>query len=400
MAALISTPQEDEVLEPSDRTRERYDLISADSHMNEPRDLWTSRLPSKYHDRCLRVERFEQGDAWVTESLPNPWPFGRTTFGGRGTFADSIGSWMRWEDVPLSGYVPAHRLVAQDLDGVDAEVLFPTPTLMSGITLTTDLELHLLMVRAYNDWISDFCTYALDRLFGLAILPACGVEAAVAEVERVASLPGVRGVVMGRYPHGGTSLSPDDDPLWAALQTAGLPLTMHVELFDRPPQGTASGVFPGSRNRAAEASSVRLYEFTYSGMMKRFPALEIVIAEVDAGWVPFWKEQARNRWRRQSPALRRAAGMEQSPTTYLDRIFFTYITDSYAIRNRDLVGVRQLMWSNDFPHSESDYPYSWRTIESDFRDVPSEERQLILADNCLRVFNPHKYRSLSQSKPQ
>lgn len=129
-----------------------------------------------------------------------------------------------------------------------------------------------------------------------------------------------------------------------------------------------------------------MYEFIYSGVMKRFPDLEIVFGETDAGWVPCWKEQADNRWFRQSPSLRKAVGMEDPPSSYLDRMSFTYITDNFAIRNRHDVGVRQLMWSSDYPHSESDYPHSLRTIQADFGGVAAEERRLILAENCLRLF--------------
>jgi predicted TIM-barrel fold metal-dependent hydrolase len=121
-------------------------------------------------------------------------------------------------------------------------------------------------------------------------------------------------------------------------------------------------------------------------VLRRFPDLRVVLAETDAGWVPCFKEQTFNRWRRQDPRLRAAVGMEVPPSHYWDRFSYTYITDSFAIRNRYDIGVRQLMWSSDFPHSAGDFPYSWRTIEADFGGIPHEERQLILAANCLRNY--------------
>ena len=53
-----------------------YKLVSADGHFNEPGDLWTSRVPSKFKDAVPRIERFEDGDAWVIEGYPDPRPFG------------------------------------------------------------------------------------------------------------------------------------------------------------------------------------------------------------------------------------------------------------------------------------------------------------------------------------
>ena len=78
--------------------------------------------------------------------------------------------------------------------------------------------------------------------------------------------------------------------------------------------------------------------------------------------------------------------MSQPPTSYMDRIAFTYITDRFAIRNRDLIGVEHLIWSSDYPHGGSDYPLSRRAIEGDFQGVPAHEKHLILAGNVVRIF--------------
>ena len=106
-------------------TRRPYELISADSHVNEPPDLWTSRVPARYVDRAPRIERFERGDAWVLEGAREPVPFGRNACAGMGPWPPD--PWMRFEEGRPGGYEPKARLLDQDLDGVDAEVLFPTP---------------------------------------------------------------------------------------------------------------------------------------------------------------------------------------------------------------------------------------------------------------------------------
>ena len=370
------------------RTPEGYGLVSADSHVNEPRDLWTSRVAARFRDRVPRVESFERGDGWVVEGVANPMPMRRATSAGLGVWAGEGGPWMRWEEVHASSWRPEFRLREQDLDGVDAEVLFPDPTLYLSIVGSRDAEFQLALVRAYNDWLSEYCSYAPARLFGLAELPNRGVEGAVAELRRVLGLPGIRGAVMGLYPHGGLEIADEDDELWAVFQEFDKPVVIHVSLSDRMPSGLpvdAKEALPGGEYRFTDAPR-RIYEFIYSGVLKRFPRLRVVMAETDAGWVPCFKEQSFNRWRRQSPALRAAVGMEVPPSAYWDRISYTYITDAFAIKNRHYVGVEQLMWSTDFPHSAGDFPYSWRTIQSDFYDVPEEERRLILAGNCLRNY--------------
>jgi len=43
-------------------------LISADSHVNPPKDLWTRCAPAKLRDRAPRVESTPQGDFWIVDS--------------------------------------------------------------------------------------------------------------------------------------------------------------------------------------------------------------------------------------------------------------------------------------------------------------------------------------------
>jgi uncharacterized protein len=369
--------------EESPITPTSYDLISADSHVNEPPDLWTSRVSKRYVERAPRIEYFAQGDAYVMEGVPGPIPFGRNMSAGLSTWAPD--PWARWSDVRRGGYIPGERLKEQDLDSVDAEVIYPTPRIQSGLVNTADPGLQRELVRAYNDWLSEYCAYAPARLIGVALLPATGIDDAVAEIERTAQLPGIRSFLLGRYPSGSTEISSEDDKAWAAIQATGLPVAIHVRLTNEARAGH-SGKVNAVVCRFADAL-IRLEEFLYSGVFQRFPGVNLVMAEVDAGWVPSWREQAWNRWRRNSPKVRAEGGLELSPLYYMKNISFTYITDRFAVHNRQHIGVEQLMWSSDYPHSASDYPFSWRTIESDFFNVPPDEKFQIIAGNAMRLYN-------------
>jgi predicted TIM-barrel fold metal-dependent hydrolase len=128
-----------------------------------------------------------------------------------------------------------------------------------------------------------------------------------------------------------------------------------------------------------------LVQFLNSGLLDRVPTLPIVFVEVDAGWVPYIKEQMDNRWRRRATGPK--ARFAKLPSEYIEeRFYFTYITDQYAIANRHRIGVDRLMWSSDFPHSGSDWPNSWRTIDANFADIPRAERDAILAGNAQRLY--------------
>jgi hypothetical protein len=148
-------------------------LISADSHVNEPPDLWRSRVPAAMVDRVPRMERLPEGDAWSIEGAPDPINFAMNACAGLPR--SETRAWARFEDIRAGGHDPA-RLVEMDADGVDAEVLYPTPRLAQGVVANPDPDLHLAMVRAYNDWLSEYVAHAPPRFGGLAPTPDRGAD--------------------------------------------------------------------------------------------------------------------------------------------------------------------------------------------------------------------------------
>jgi predicted TIM-barrel fold metal-dependent hydrolase len=364
-----------------------YRLVDADSHINEPPDLWTSRVPAKYKDRAPRMEHFEQGDAWVLEGVKDPINFGSNAAAGI-PLADRS-AWVRWEDIRPGGYDPKARLLEMDVDLVDAAVLYPTPRISHLMIANPDPDFHLAMVRAYNDWLSEYAEHDPSRLGGIMLIPNRGVDAAVKEIDRVMDRPGMVGGLLGCYPHGDLDLSVDDDPVWKAIAERDVPLHIHVALVNEYPSDIYA---PGMITQGLVQGYLRfrdvpgrMLQFLEGGVFDRVPNLNIVLAEVDAGWVPYVKEQVDNR------VLRRELGTDMRgrrlPSSVIEEHFYyTYITDHFAVRNRSYVGVDRLMWSSDFPHGGSDWPGSVRVIHADFADVPSWERDLILAGNAQRLY--------------
>jgi predicted TIM-barrel fold metal-dependent hydrolase len=275
------------------RVRTDYRLINSDGHVNEPGDLWTSRVSKAYRDRVPRIERFEQGDAWVIEGVRDPINFGWNSCAGMKP--EEMTGWIRFEDLRPGNYDPRARLEEMDIDGVDAEILYPGPRLSQSVYATPDPQMHLECVMAYNDWLSEFCEHAPMRLVGAMLLPNCGVDAALAEFERVRSRPGMTTVTIGRYPNGSLDPLPEDDAVWAALSETGTTLNIHVAMASGLPSAHKSAL-PGY-GRFFDAPN-RIVQMIFAGIFDRFPKLDLVFAEVDFGWVPYFKEQIDNNYQR------------------------------------------------------------------------------------------------------
>jgi predicted TIM-barrel fold metal-dependent hydrolase len=364
------------------RTQREYQLISADSHLTEPGDLWTSRVDRRYRDRVPRMVHLPEGAAWVMEGVPTPIAFGFTVCAGNRP--EDLRDWMRIEEMRSGGWDPARRLEELDLDRVDAEVLFPNRP-WQAVVANPDADLHHAMVRAYNDWLTEYCSYAPDRLGGMAAIPNRGVGEAVAEVQRAAGLPGIVGLNLSCYPHGDTTLQPEDDAVWAAVQETGLPVAIHIGLSDAMPFQLQARKLPGTVHFYDAPG--RMLELIFGGVLDRFPGLRFVMTEVDCGWVPYFADQADDNYLRHEKATLRGQELPRLPGQYIRQFFwFTFVTDMYGIENRHRIGVDRMLWSNDYPHIVSDWPYSWRTINSQFASVPPDERHRILAGNALSVY--------------
>lgn len=358
----------------------RYRLISADSHVNEPPDLWIDRVPAAMKDRAPRMERFAEGDAWVIEGVKDPINFGMNACAGLDP--EDMKGWVRFDDIRRGGYDPAARVQEMERDGVDAEVVYPTPRLSGAIVANQDPDYHVTMIRAYNDWLSDYVAHAPERFGGLAILPNRGVDGAVAELRRVAGRPGIRGAMIGCWPNGTLSLQPEDDKVFAAMVELGLPLSIHVSLTQSMPAAHKAKL-PGY-GRFFDAPN-RMIELIFNGVFDRFPELDIVFAEVDFGWVPYVKEQIDNNYQRLDAVS--AFGLQALPSEYIARHFhYGYMTDTFGLRNLDDVGVERVLWSNDYPHISADWPHSWRVIQASMSGIPEAQRHLILAGNAQRLY--------------
>ena len=330
-----------------------YRLVDADAHINEPPDLWTSRVPAALRDRAPRIEHLERGDAWVMEGVEDPINFGLNAAAGL-PLADRR-PWTRFEDIRAGGYDPKARLEEMDVDLVDACVLFPTPRVSQMVIGTKDPVLHLALVQAYNDWLAEYCSYEPSRLGGVMLVPNRGV----------------------------------DDAVWHAIADTGLPLHIHVKLVNELPKDIYSSTTITEGHVEGDLrflqAPVRMLQFVNGAVFERIPELQMVLAEVDAGWVPYVKEQVDNRLLRRTPGadIRR----RRLPSRIIEEHFsFTYITDHFALRNRHAVGVERLMWSSDYPHAGSDWPESVRTIHADFAGIPARERDLILGGNARRLY--------------
>ena len=236
-----------------------YKLLSCDSHIVEPPGLWDEGMEIKYKDRAPRVVKDDRGFAhwYVDEGVPIGSVGAAANAGQRFEDPDAITFEGRYEDVRPGAYDPDARLGDLETDGVEGEVIYPT----IGGRLFTILEPELLTAcfRASNDWLADFCKAHPDVYKGNALINVDNVEEGVQELERCAKM-GLAGAMISTYPsegrpYGNTAY----EPLWAAAQDLGIPLSLHVA-SNRPGPGQLK-IFTTNAVEADSASFSVTYDY-------------------------------------------------------------------------------------------------------------------------------------------
>ena len=381
-----------------------YRIISADGHTIEPPHMWETYLPAKFHDRMPRIVKDPKGgDAWELIPGAPAMPLGLVTsagpWGKRYEELEWYGS--TYDNIRAGAFDGKARLEDQDFDGVSAEVLYPSQRTMGTFMAQPDDDYHLAGIDAYNQWMHDeFMAADPERLIGLYQMPSVNIDVSVAKLREAKQL-GFKGVILSAYPSGNPKLSLDDDPFWAVAEDEGIPIHIHVGL--RQAGGRQSGVAPAARTAqevptflaklpdlqgmggAIGDASGFMSEFIYSGMFDRFPSLHIIGAEIGAGWVPNLLEHMDDHWWRNRTWT--GSQLELLPSEYFRRNWsVAFIREPFAMAVRHWIGVKNLMWSNDYPHHRHDWPYSRRIIEESMAGVPEDEKQAMICGNAMRAY--------------
>jgi predicted TIM-barrel fold metal-dependent hydrolase len=367
--------------------RDQMKLISTDDHVIEHPKVWSDRLPTHWRDVGPRI--VEEGGAQVWDYEGRRYPqIGLNAVAGRAREEYGLEP-TRYDEMLPGCYDPRARVLDMDRDGVQAQLCFPSFPKFSGTVFlqADDMELALLCVRAYNDFIlEEWCAAAPDRLIPLVILPLWDVHLAAAEVERCAAL-GAKAVsfVENPAPLGLPSFHTDDwDPVFAAAQDADLPLCMHFGSSGQAPKTADDAPFPVSIALFGCNSMYTTADLLFSPVFHKFPRLKVALSEGGIGWVPYMLERIDYTWDRH----RYYSDVDQitrPSDLFHTHVWGCFIDDVAGVKNRHDIGVDRITWECDYPHSDSNWPNSRRRVAEMLADVPDEEVHRIVELNAREL---------------
>jgi predicted TIM-barrel fold metal-dependent hydrolase len=373
-------------------------LVDADAHVNPPATFWDDYLPARFAGRGPRIEEGAPNEThdWVVfEGSRKPLNL-LSTVVGQGRSFKPVG---RRSDVKAGSFEPAARLGDMDQDGVNTAVLFG-----GGPLGTADNDLYLASFEAYNRWLADFCKYDPRRLVGVAYLPMQDIDQSIAMLKDAAAR-GLKGVNIPAFPQssknsGGGGFAaqvlaltgdPDgplqyDDPefdrFWKACVDHDMAVTIHLGArVARPGMNRFLPHLVMSKVCMAEPISIMIF----GGVFERFPQLRYGSIESGVGWMSWMAQYMDDIYDNQRHWLQ--LELKNRPSFYMDQnVYASFIRDPIGVKNRDLPGGRNIMWSTDYPHSETTWPDSQKNLERHFAGLSVDEMRPIVRDNAIKFF--------------
>jgi predicted TIM-barrel fold metal-dependent hydrolase len=244
--------------------------------------------------------------------------------------------------------------------------------------------------RAYNDWLAEFCRTDPMRLKGIAMINLDDVQEGIAELERAARL-GLAGAMITEYPLEHRRYDqPEYEPFWAAAQALDLPLSLHTATRRQGKiRGAGAKTLRDASSRATKAfyPALSMCDMIFSGVFERYPRLTLAIVEFELSWAPHLLSTMDYTYReRHEEAIYRFRGNMRPSDFFHRNVVLSFQEDDIGIRLRDVIGVDNMMWGSDYPHSESTFPRSRKILAEILADVPTDEQAKIVGRNTARVY--------------
>jgi predicted TIM-barrel fold metal-dependent hydrolase len=386
-------------------------IISVDDHVVEPAHVWERWMPSKFADRAPRVERRgigpmkhisggvyditwdpegPQADCWVFEDLVY---VHKRHVAAVGYDRDEMTMTpMTYDEMRPGCYDVAARVADMAMNHVEASLCFPTFPRFCGQTFTeatTDRELGLACIVAYNDWMVDeWCGESGGVNIPLCLVPLWDAELAAKEVRRNAKR-GVHAVCFSEIPpHLGLPSIHSGywDPFFAACSATGTVVCMHIGSSSKMPATSGDAPVAVAATLSFGNAMASLADFLFSGVLVRFPDLRLAYSEGQIGWLPYILERADDVW-----SEHRAWGgvrdiVPEPPSSYYYRqVYGCFFRDQHGLESLDRVGVDNITFETDYPHTDSTWPNTKAVAEKMMAGLPDDAIRKIVRGNAIRM---------------
>jgi predicted TIM-barrel fold metal-dependent hydrolase len=367
-------------------------LISVDDHIVEPPDMFANHLPKKYADEAPRLVHNPDGsDSWQFRDVVIP-NVALNSVAGRPKEEYGLEP-QGLDEIRPGCWQVDERIKDMNAGGIFASICFPTfPGFAGRLFATEDHDFGLALLRAYNDWhVEEWCGAYPARFIPMCLPVIWDAEACAAEVRRNANR-GVHALTFSENPSVLGYPSFHDDywtPLWKALVDTDTVMNVHIgssgKLAVTAPDAPMDVMITLQPMNIVQAAA----DLLWSAPIKKYPGLKIALSEGGTGWIPYFLERADRTYEMHSAWTKQDFGGKLPSEVFREHFLTCFISDHVGVQLRHQIGIDNIAWEADYPHSDSMWPRApeelWDVLRQ--HDVSDTDANKMTHENAMRWYS-------------
>jgi len=378
-------------------------LISVDDHTVEPPDMFRNHLPTKYADDAPRlVHNADGSDTWQFRDtvIPN---VALNAVAGRPKEEYGLEP-QGLDEIRPGCYNVDERIKDMNAGGILASICFPSfPGFAGRLFATEDPEFSVALVQAYNDWhIDEWCGAYPARFIPMAIPVIWDAEECAKEVRRVAK-KGVHALTFTENPAAMGYPSFHNEywnPLWKALCDTNTVMNVHIGSSGRlaitAPDAPMDVMITLQPMNIVQAAA----DLLWSRPIKEYPDLKVALSEGGTGWIPYFLERADRTYEMHSTWTHQNFGGKLPSEVFREHFLTCFISDKVGVALRNMIGIDNICWEADYPHSDSMWPGApeelWDVLSAN--NVPDDEINKMAYQNAMRWYSFDPFSHITQAQ--
>ncbi|CAA0136569.1 Uncharacterised protein [Mycolicibacterium vanbaalenii] len=379
-------------------------LVSVDDHIVEPPDMFRNHLPKKYLDEAPRlVHNADGSDTWQFRDVVIP-NVALNAVAGRPKEEYGLEP-QGLDEIRPGCYKVDERVMDMNAGGILGSMCFPSfPGFAGRLFATEDRDFSLALVQAYNDWhVEEWCGAYPARFIPMTLPVIWDAEECAKEIRRNAKR-GVHSLTFTENPSAMGYPSFHDleywKPMWDALVDTDTVLNVHIGSSGRlaitAPDAPMDVMITLQPMNIVQAAA----DLLWSNPIKAYPDLKIALSEGGTGWIPYFLDRVDRTYEMHSTWTGQDFGGKKPSEVFRDHFLTCFISDPVGIQLRNQIGIDNICWEADYPHSDSMWPGAPEQLDEVLTEnnVPDDEINKMTFENAMRWYHWDPFSHISKEQ--